>query len=76
MTFRFWTVLLDCIKTEGHLRYPFRKKRLYVVSIPKAPKGAVINIARTATVKTMFPHGKPKASGIEPMAAWTVAFGI
>ena len=46
------------------------------MSIPKAPRGAVITIARTATDNTRFPQDKPIARGTEPMAACTVAFGI
>ena len=34
-----------------------------------APSGAVITIARTATVSTVSPQEKPNASGIPPMAA-------
>lgn len=41
-----------------------------------APKGAVIKIATTATDKTICPQGNPSASGTEPMAACTVAFGM
>ena len=32
-------------------------------------------MAITATDKTMFPHSSPAASGTEPTAACTVAFG-
>ena len=39
------------------------------------PRGAVIRIASTATVSTMFPQAKPIANGIPPMAACTVALG-
>ena len=41
-----------------------------------APKGAVIKIDNTATVSTILPQGKPIASGIVPIAACTVAFGV
>lgn len=41
-----------------------------------APNGAVSTIARTATVSTRSPQVKPNASGIPPIAAWTVAFGV
>ena len=41
-----------------------------------APNGAVSTIARTATVSTRSPQVKPNASGIAPIAAWTVAFGV
>ena len=43
--------------------------------MPKAPSGAVIIIAITATESTIFPHGNPAAKGTEPIAACTVAFG-
>jgi|GEM_PF-6882377 len=49
---------------------------LYVPSIPSAPSGAVISIASTATVSTMSPQPRPRLSGIDPIAACTVAFGI
>lgn len=41
----------------------------------KAPSGAVISIESTATVRTIFPQESPIVRGIEPIAAWTVAFG-
>ena len=41
-----------------------------------APTGAVIKIAKTATVNTIFPHANPIESGIPPIAACTVAFGV
>ena len=47
----------------------------YVTSIPIAPSGAVIRIARTATERTICPQESPIAIGTEPIAAWTVAFG-
>ena len=43
--------------------------------MPKAPSGAVMIIARTATDSTILPQGRPIASGTEPIAAWTVALG-
>ena len=48
---------------------------LYKTSIPKAPTGAAVTIAITATDKTIFPHARPAASGTEPIAACTVALG-
>ena len=47
----------------------------YAASMPSAPRGAVIKIASTATDSTILPHGSPIASGTEPIAACTVAFG-
>ena len=41
-----------------------------------APIGAVRIIAKTATLKMMLPASTPAAKGIDPMAAWTVAFGV
>lgn len=41
-----------------------------------APIGAVRMIAKTATLKMMLPASTPAAKGIEPIAAWTVAFGV
>ena len=41
-----------------------------------APKGAVIKIATTATVNTIFPQDNPIARGTPPIAACTVAFGV
>ena len=49
---------------------------LYVISIPKAPKGAVRSIAITETANTIFPQESPIANGKPPIAACTVAFGI
>ena len=49
---------------------------LYVISTANAPNGAVIKIARTATVNTTWPQERPMVRGIEPMAACTVAFGV
>ena len=46
-----------------------------VRSIPAAPKGAVIRIAKTATDRTIWPQGNPIARGTDPIAACTVAFG-
>lgn len=46
------------------------------MSIKKAPRGAVTKIDKTATVNTIFPHGNPIESGIAPIAACTVAFGV
>lgn len=43
--------------------------------MPSAPIGAVMRIARTATERTSCPQGSPIASGTEPIAACTVAFG-
>ena len=43
--------------------------------MPKAPSGAVMMMASTATDKTIFPQGRPRDNGTEPMAAWTVALG-
>ena len=45
-------------------------------SMAKAPNGAVIKIANTATVNTILPQESPMERGMEPMAACTVAFGI
>ena len=42
---------------------------LLVASIPIAPSGAVISIARTATESMIFPQGKPSDNGTEPIAA-------
>lgn len=39
-----------------------------VLSIPIAPRGAVISIASTATDNTVFPHGSPRDSGHIPGA--------
>ena len=47
----------------------------YVLSIPIAPIGAVTRIASTATESTSCPHGRPRLSGTDPIAAYTVAFG-
>ena len=44
--------------------------------MPIAPRGAVIRIASTATESTIFPQGRPRDIGTEPIAACTVAFGI
>ena len=54
----------------------WRRSLLYVASMPNAPRGAVIRIARTATVRIMLPEGRPIAKGMEPIAAWTVALGM
>ena len=53
----------------------FIKAFLYVRSMPMAPKGAVIRIAITATVKMVLPAATPAVSGIAPIAACTVALG-
>ena len=42
----------------------------------KAPSGAVIKIAKTATVNTIFPQAHPIAKGTPPIAACTVALGV
>ena len=42
---------------------------LYDRSMANAPSGAVITMARTATVSTVSPQAKPNASGIPPIAA-------
>ena len=47
-----------------------------MVSIPKAPKGAVMIIPNTATESMIGPQGRPRDRGTEPMAAYTVALGI
>ena len=44
--------------------------------MPIAPRGAVIRIAITATESTIFPQGRPRDIGTEPIADCTVAFGI
>lgn len=48
----------------------------YSLSTQIAPNGAVIRIASTATVSTIFPHGNPIDSGTAPIAACTVALGV
>lgn len=44
-------------------------------SMPKAPKGAVIRMASTATERTVLPQDRPIVRGTPPIAAWTVALG-
>lgn len=44
-------------------------------SMPRAPMGAVISMASTATERTIWPQSNPIARGTEPIAAWTVALG-
>ena len=44
--------------------------------MPMAPRGAVIKMDTTATVKIFCPLDKPIDSGIAPMAACTVALGV
>ena len=41
-----------------------------------APKGAVMRMDKTATVNTVCPQFNPIVSGIAPIAACTVAFGV
>ena len=54
---------------EFHQFSCFISNFLYNKSMAKAPKGAVITIARTATVKIVSPQAKPIAKGIPPIAA-------
>lgn len=41
----------------------------------RAPRGAVIKIATTATANITFPLEIPNDKGIDPIDACTVAFG-
>lgn len=59
---------------ESHLYYR-KSSFLYKQSIAKAPSGAVIRMESTATVSTISPQARPILSGIDPIAACTVAFG-
>lgn len=63
-------------KIYVHIYSFFINNVLYDLSIKKAPKGAVIKIAKTATVKTISPQANPIAKGTPPIAACTVALGI
>ena len=54
----------------------FDNSFLYKLSIHIAPKGAVIKIDITATVRTISPQDSPITRGTVPSAACTVAFGV
>lgn len=41
----------------------------YVLSMPKAPSGAVVSMASTAADSTIGPQGMPSDSGTEPIYA-------
>ena len=47
-----------------------------VLSIKIEPIGAVKIIDITARERIKFPDASPYKSGIEPIAAWTVALGV
>ena len=61
--FAFFAVLMGCYNSV------FVSSFLYDKSVAIAPSGAVMSIAITAQVRTMFPQDNPEDRGIAPIAA-------
>ena len=63
-----------CVELKVY--FYFDSSFLYELSTQIAPKGAVIKIDITATVRTISPQDSPITRGTVPSAACTVAFGV